>query len=415
MEARVPMPFAMLGGIHPGSKEERAAAILSRPERRTNLSNGQIHLAIGIFGNYLIRRCTKMHEGDFPSKKRNSRRELYPIGLLRHMSNRRRTMMRALFVSILSLSIVVIGACTKAEMGPKALANLDATPPPDFHADVDPWPPPGPVESEVLLEASRNHIGSRLRNGHLRDRKHPELFAREGNVGGYDYLEVIFGPCQDPDAKLPLIVLLHGRGDRPRVPGLPLSNLPTPVRVWMPRAPDRLGDGFTWLATYTRSGQERLLARSVSATAAHLAAAIEAFVRERQTLGKPIVVGFSQGAILTYALTTRYPHLFAAGFPVAGFLPVGVEPAASGPFPVLHALHGDADPTVPIEHDRRSVELLRSKGHAISFSTAHGVGHTVSGAMELTVRRWIRGTLFPNDFPDDARAVRSAVELAAPE
>lgn len=212
-----------------------------------------------------------------------------------------------------------------------------------------------------------------------------------------------------------LVVLVHGRGDRPRVPGLPIADLPKAVRVLMPRAPDRLGDGYTWLATYTRSGQEQLLAGSLSATARHLAGAIEAFVRERPTVGKPIVIGFSQGAILTYALTTRYPHLFAAGFPIAGFLPQGVEPAAEGPFPTLHALHGDADPTVPMEHDRRTIEALRARGHKIAFSVARGVGHAVTPAMERTVRRWIRGALFPEQFAEDARALGVEVQVEGRE
>jgi hypothetical protein len=50
----------------------------------------------------------------------------------------------------------------------------------------------------------------------------------------------------DIDASLPLVLMLHGRGDRPRVPGGPFACVSVPLRIVMPQAPDSLGPGFTW-------------------------------------------------------------------------------------------------------------------------------------------------------------------------
>ena len=48
----------------------------------------------------------------------------------------------------------------------------------------------------------------------------------------------------DPESALPMVVVIHGRGDRPRVPGGPFEGLTHPVRVILPRGPMIVGEGF---------------------------------------------------------------------------------------------------------------------------------------------------------------------------
>jgi len=277
----------------------------------------------------------------------------------------------------------------------------DVEPPPDFLGPIDPeWPPRQDVELEVELRASRllrERLGARQESI---DVKTPPadrirgLFVETGKIGPFSYLEVIVGRPVHPDDPLPLVVLLHGRGNRPQVPKGPLS-ASVPFRMFLPQAPDPLGDGYTWLATPTSDPDAQLFARSLAGRADQLAPAIEAFRRLRPTLGKPILIGFSQGGILSYALATRFPEHFGAAFPLAAWLPPPLypQPRKGESFPYIFAQHGSADSIVPESRARQTVQALRARGLHVDFREAKDVGHVVAPAMADEVRRAVRRIL----------------------
>jgi predicted esterase len=275
-------------------------------------------------------------------------------------------------------------------------------PPSDYLGPIDPaWPPRRNVELEVELRASRllrERLGAR---GATNRTKIPAadrvrgLFVEAGQIGAFPFLEVIVGHPVHPDDPLPLVVLLHGRGNRPQIPAGPLE-ASVPFRMFLPQAPDVLGDGYTWLAAPTNDPDKQLFARSLSGRADQLAPAIEAFRRLRPTLGKPILIGFSQGGILSYALATRFPHHFSAAFPIAAWLPPALYPERRkrpGEFPYIFAQHGAADTVVPFERGRETVTALRARGLHVDFRESPGVGHIVSKDMSDEVRRAVRRIL----------------------
>ncbi len=213
------------------------------------------------------------------------------------------------------------------------------TPPPNYEGPIDPeWPPRHPTDVSLHLQASRLLRSQAQASAKTKTKSneqgkpevvvpstHKGVHVEAGKIGAFSYLEVILGDIYSPDDAMPLVVLLHGRGGRASVPQGPFRN-DVPIRLFIPQAPDPLGDGFTWLATWTNSGKTQLLTRSLSARADQLAPAIEAFSRMRPTLGKPILVGFSQGGIMSFTLATRYPKMFSAAFPIAGWLPPALYP-----------------------------------------------------------------------------------------
>ncbi|RLB53030.1 MAG: hypothetical protein DRJ42_13095 [Deltaproteobacteria bacterium] len=309
---------------------------------------------------------------------------------------------------------------------PTPVAELGV--PDDYLGPIDPeWPPSHAADIEVELRAGAL-VRERIAGGEDVDLVEgealipgdtPGIFAHAGRIGGFDYIEAILGHVDDPDAELPLVVLLHGRGDRPRIPGHGLAQ-DLPVRVFIPRAPDRLGEhGYTWLATWSKSGNTELLTRSLAGRADELAPAIEAFRELRPTRGKPVLVGFSQGAIMSYGLIARHPQRFAAAFVIAGWLPPALVPESleeGVEYPYLHAVHGTADETVPIEGDRESVRALRALGLRVGFTEVPGLGHEVNRDIGEMVRSWLRGALFPEQFPEDERAEHADDgEAAAPQ
>src|SRR5262249_25864041 len=94
---------------------------------------------------------------------------------------------------------------------------------------------------------------------------------------------------------------------------------------------------------------------------------------------KMIIVGFSQGAVLAYALAARHPDEIIAAFPVSGAFPRPLWPkGASAP---VHALHGTADTMLPIDLSREAVKAFPNA----DLREFPGVGHTLSPDM----RAWL--------------------------
>ena len=89
------------------------------------------------------------------------------------------------------------------------------------------------------------------------------------------------------------------------------------------------------------------------------------------------LLGFSQGAILSYALGLTTPKRFASVIALSGYLNENItqlpQPQDA---PALYAAHGSLDEVVPFDWGQRSAELLKQKGFAIQFD-ALPVGHTV--------------------------------------
>lgn len=310
---------------------------------------------------------------------------------------------------LIPLLLSVAGGVTPPFCGPEGHRSEGAVPnfglkravevPAGYTGPIDPeWPPRRAGSLEVEIAASRL-LRARLETDPNGDPNEFEELRRgihveRGKIGVFSYLEVIVGKPKHPDDPLPLVILLHGRGNRPQIPEGPLEG-PVPFRMFIPQAPDALGEGFTWLAVPTLSGDEQLFTRSLSGRVDQLAPAIEAFIRLRPTLGKPILVGFSQGAIMTFTLATRYPSLFAAAFPIAGWLPPELYPIPrrGERYPYFFAQHGGSDTVVPTVKDRETVAALRARGLRVDYREAKGVPHVVSPEMSEAVRRAVQRIL----------------------
>jgi phospholipase/carboxylesterase len=204
-----------------------------------------------------------------------------------------------------------------------------------------------------------------------------------GRARGLRYLELLRGGAT-PQQPLPMVVLIHGRGDRPRPEWLEAIRLELPARVVLPQAPTPAGDGFSWFPFRLGENEPSVLARGIDEACERLAGALVALRAARPTLGKPIVSGFSQGGMLSFALALRHPELIEQAIPVAGGLPEPMWP--SSPVdrtraPPIRALHGTADPVVPFAPTQRLVEHLRARGYDATLQSFPGVGHAIAPEM----------------------------------
>jgi phospholipase/carboxylesterase len=202
-----------------------------------------------------------------------------------------------------------------------------------------------------------------------------------------EYLELVTGGA-NADERLPLIVAVHGLGDTPQGFAGLFDGFDARARVALPRAPDAHGPGWSWFSYRAEIGEAEL-ARGIDKATERLARAIDDVARTRPTLGRPIVTGFSQGGMLSFAVATERPSLVRAAFPIGGALPEPLWPASAPPkrHPLrIVALHGEADTLVPLAPTRRAVDALTQRGFDTKLETFPGVAHSVPEPMRA---RWM--------------------------
>ncbi len=200
-----------------------------------------------------------------------------------------------------------------------------------------------------------------------------------GEIAGVRYLEHMTGGAR-ADARVPMIVALHPMGGDP-VDFLPLlRGYARRARLILPYGHPS-GGMYLWYD----SVRDDVAAPVVTQEADRIAAALAALVAARPTVGKPLVTGFSQGGIMTFALAVTHPEALAAAFPISGLLPPSLYPSAalsSSPrpatLPPVAAFHGASDLAVPTRGARASIAELRRAGYAAELREYAGVEHDTS-------------------------------------
>lgn len=208
-----------------------------------------------------------------------------------------------------------------------------------------------------------------------------------GRAGELHFLELIEGSATRSQ-QLPMIVLLHGMGDRPHEGWLQSLSLGVPLRVIMPQAPIPHYQGFSWFDYDVRGhNPPEPLARGIARATELLAELLELVPAQRATVGLPLVAGFSQGGMLSYALALRQPDRLRFALPIAGLLPEPLWPVQppQGKRPPIRALHGGRDAVVPTEGARALMQRLRELGYDAQLEEFAGVGHTISPDMQQRV------------------------------
>jgi phospholipase/carboxylesterase len=106
-----------------------------------------------------------------------------------------------------------------------------------------------------------------------------------------------------------------------------------------------------------------------------------------------VVMGFSQGGGMAYALALREPAHFAGLAALASWFP---EPLAESlpklpeheGFPVL-VIHGTRDDRLPVERARESRETLRPYGVAMTYREIEGMGHEINQEALRIILKWL--------------------------
>jgi len=194
-----------------------------------------------------------------------------------------------------------------------------------------------------------------------------------------------------------LLVLFHGRGadERDLYPLLDLLDPEQRLLGVTPRGPLHLPPGGAhWYAVRDIGFPDP-------------ATFIETFVRTTSWLddlavetGIPsdctVLGGFSQGAVLTYALGLGEGRPRPAGLiALSGFVPTvpGFRLDLASPLPRVVIGHGTLDPVISVEWSRRARDMFEEAGAEPAYLESPQMGHSIDPGSLEDLRTWLGSLL----------------------
>ena len=206
----------------------------------------------------------------------------------------------------------------------------------------------------------------------------------------------------DPRKKYPLILFLHGAGERGNENKTPLKNFIAllaqprnrakyPCFAVVPQCPaDKMWVKIPWVSKAHRMPKRP--SEPLRQALALLAALQKEFSLDEKRF---YVAGLSMGGYGTWDALSRRPKLFAAAIPICGGADEHQARRIAG-IPVW-VFHGAKDGAVPPQRSRNIVAALRKARGRPKFTEYPGVGHDswVNAAAEPELLPWLFGQARP--------------------
>lgn len=199
---------------------------------------------------------------------------------------------------------------------------------------------------------------------------------------------------QEPTARYPTILALHGRGSNEQdLIGL-APHLPQGLLWISPRAPLVLGPGsYEWYRVRVIGMPDPDQVLAALETIDHFIDEVLAtYPVDPQKL---FLLGFSQGSILSMCYTLTHPARLAGAIAQSGYLPTNVDLQIDGagvkgkPFLLTH---GEQDTMIPVEWGRDSRERLQTLGVDLNYYEFQ-MGHNVSMESLEVIHEWLERQL----------------------
>jgi phospholipase/carboxylesterase len=192
----------------------------------------------------------------------------------------------------------------------------------------------------------------------------------------------------------PLIVALHGVGSSGRDMGAalaPLSSIAEVIALDGSEPFDKAATGRQWFSV--RGVTEADRHRRVAGALPRLLDRLDRLGSEHGVAREDLVLlGFSQGAIMTLAMIAQGFHPGRA-IAVAGRLAAPVllgMPAAS-----LLVVSDSADRVMPPQLSDEAAERLSSAGHHVNMALTNSIGHGIGPQTLSTIADWLTATASP--------------------
>ncbi len=194
----------------------------------------------------------------------------------------------------------------------------------------------------------------------------------------------LYQPVMQPGKKYPLVLLMHGAGERgfdnrlqlSRLKGLPFWEK-NPCIVIAPQCPQKPADNTdgesVWVKTSFGAPSHSMHEQPTWPMQMTIELLKKVIAENPVDLSRIYVTGLSMGGFATWELIQRMPDVFAAAMPVCG----GGDTALATKLVniPLWVFHGDADPTVMVQRSSDMVKCIANAGGHPKYTEYPGVGH----------------------------------------
>jgi predicted peptidase len=199
----------------------------------------------------------------------------------------------------------------------------------------------------------------------------------------------------DPQKKYPLVLFLHGAGERGSDNKAQLKNSVNefvkaefrkkyPCFLIAPQCPTNNG----WSHFMTKKGAPK---PEGQADPGRLAVELVESIQKEYSIdpNRLYITGLSMGGYGTWDIIARHPDMFAAAVPICG----GGDPSKAEKFAKMPiwVFHGGKDPVVPPARSREMVEAIKKAGGEAKYTEYPDVGHNswVKAYQDADMMAWL--------------------------
>ncbi|AWM14690.1 phospholipase [Flavobacterium sediminis] len=198
--------------------------------------------------------------------------------------------------------------------------------------------------------------------------------------------------------KNPALILLHGYGSNEEDLFSFAGELPEDYYIFSVRAPyDLQPFGHAWYAIHFDADENKFSDDEQARQSKDLIAEfIDQIVNEYPLDTQSItLIGFSQGAILSYATALSYPEKIARVVALSGYMNENILSDNYTTFNNKHLQffisHGTVDQVIPVVWGRKAKPFLEKLGLAVTYKE-YPVGHGVAPQNFYDFKNWLETT-----------------------
>ncbi len=196
----------------------------------------------------------------------------------------------------------------------------------------------------------------------------------------------------------PLLILLHGYGSNEEDLFSFASELPDELLIVSARAPfDMNFGGFAWYAITLDANDEKFSDLDEARKSITKIAEFIDYVKTtyKTDSNNTFLLGFSQGAILSYALSLNYPNKVNHVIALSGYINEELTPKLVSDLNITtdyYISHGTVDQVLPVDWARKAPIYL-SENNLQNVYSEYPVGHGVAPQNFYSFKSWIEERL----------------------
>jgi len=196
--------------------------------------------------------------------------------------------------------------------------------------------------------------------------------------------------------KNPLLLLLHGYGSNEEDLFSFAPELPDDSYVISVRAPyDLQPYGHAWYAIHFDADENKFSDNVQAKQSVEIIASfIDEIVKQYPIDAKNVtLIGFSQGAILSYATALTYPEKVTKVVALSGYFNQEILPEVIDTKAISHlkffVSHGSVDQVIPVDWARKAKPALENLGLEVEYQE-YPIGHGVSPKNFFDFKNWLQ-------------------------